>query len=269
MNDFELKFYLLLASLFYISLDKYKISLEILVLGDKIEITNDYLSSLYSEYTYLTKQRLLKKNCSSDDYENAQSIYSRFHNVKRSVILALWKSYYISIENPDKALLLLNMIKVSLLDDYSKDFYYLIKAKSLFKMECHNESILSLNNIRVKSPFFYQKTILLYEICLTDKDDDMCDSIKEILQNYKPDKFQLQYKVYYHYLLEQQKDSVKEYLRNIAIPYSIKIDDYYGLEKYTNEIMNICINNSRYKEAVQHYKKWQKEKNRIKQILLD
>ena len=45
----------------YISLDKYKISLEILVLGDKIEITNDYLSSLYSEYTYLTKQRLLKK----------------------------------------------------------------------------------------------------------------------------------------------------------------------------------------------------------------
>ncbi len=79
----------------------------------------------------------------------------------------------------------------------------------------------------------------------------------------------MKYKVYYHYLLEQKKESVKEYLRDIAIPYSIKIDDYYGLEKYTNEIMNICIVNSRYKEAVQYYKKWQKEKNRITQILFD
>jgi len=269
MNNFELKIYLFLASLYYISLDKFKIALEILILGEKIDITNDYLSALYSEYTYLVKQRLLKKNCSSDDYEKAQRKYNRFHNVKRSVILALWKSYYISVENPDKSLELLNKIKVSLLDEFSKDFYYIIKAKALFQIKCHNESIVILNNIRESSTFFYQKTILLYEICLAEKDDDMCDSIKEILQNYKPDKFQLKYKVYYHYLLEQQKDNVKEYLRNIAIPFSIKIDDYYGLEKYTNEIMNICISNSRYKEAVQYYKKWQKEKNRIRQILFD
>lgn len=269
MNNFELKIYLLLASLYYISLDKYKISLEILILGDKIDITNDYLSALYSEYTYLVKQRLLKKNCASDDYETAQSIYNRFHNVKRSIILALWKAYYISIENPDKALALLEKIKISLLDDFSKDLYYIIKARALFKIECNNESIVSLNNIRETSPFYYQKTILLYEICLIDKDEEMCGSIKDLLNNFKPDKFQLKYKVYYHYLLEQQKDSVKEYLRNIAIPYSIKIDDYYGLENYTNEIMNICIENSRYKEAVQYYKKWQKEKNRITQILFD
>jgi transcriptional regulator with XRE-family HTH domain len=269
MNNFELKFYLFLSSQYYISLDKFKMSLEVLVLGEKIDITNDYLSALYSEYTYLVKQRLLRKNCSSDDYEKAQNIYSRFHNVKRSVILALWKSYYISIENPDKSLELLNKIKVSFLDDFSKDFYYIIKAKSLFKISCNNESILALNNIREGSSFFYQKTILLYEICLSEKDDDMCESIKDILKNYKPDKFQLKYKVYYHYLLEQQKDTVKEYLRNIAIPYSIKIDDYYGLEQYTNEIMNICISNSRYKEAVQYYKKWQKEKSRIKQILFE
>ncbi len=269
MNNFELKIYLFLASLYYISLDKFKISLEILILGSKIDITNDYLSALYSEYTYLVKQRLLKKNCSSDDYEIAQSIYSRFHNINRSIILALWKTYYISIENPDKSLELLDKIKVSLLDEFSKDFYYIIKAKALFKIGSHNESIVSLNNIRESSTFFYQKTILLYEICLTDEDSDMCDSIKEILQNYKPNEFQLKHKVYYHYLLEQQKDNVKEYLRNIAIPFSIKIDDYYGLEKYTNEIMNICISNSRYKEAVQYYKKWQKEKNRIGQILFD
>lgn len=269
MNNFELKTYLLLASLYYISIDKFKIALEILLLGDKIDINNDYLTALYSEHTYLVKQRLLRKNSSSDDYQNAQNIYNRFHNNKRSVVLALWKSYYVSIENPEESLKELNRMKISYLDDYSKDFYYLIKAKSLFNTEFLNESILALNNIRENSSFFYQKTILLYEICLKEKDKDMCNSIKTILNNYKPDKFQLKHKVYYHYLLEQGKDKVKEYLRNIAIPYSIKIDDYYGLEKYTNRIMDICIDNSRYKEAVQYYKKWQKEKDRIKQILFD
>lgn len=269
MNDFELKIYLLLASLYYISLEKFKISLEILILGNKIDITNDPLSAMYSEYTYLVKQRLLKKNCSSDDYENAQGIYNRFHNVKRSIILALWKAYYISIENPDGTLGLLEMIKTTHLDEFSKDFYHLIKAQALYKTNCFNESILSLNNINEESTFFYQKTIVLYEICLTEKDLEMCDSINNILKSYKPDKFQLKYKVYYHYLLEQNKESVKEYLRDIAIPYSIKINDYYGLEKYTNEIMDICITNSRYKEAVQHYKRWQKEKNKISQILFE
>ena len=76
------------------------------------------------------------------------------------------------------------------MDEFSKDFYYIIKAKALFKIGSHNESIVSLNNIRESSTFFYQKTILLYEICLTDEDSDMCDSIKEILQNYKPNEFQ-------------------------------------------------------------------------------
>lgn len=269
MNDYELKIYLLLASLYYMSLEKFKMSLEILVLGEKIDITNDLLTALYSEYAYLVKQRLLYKNSSSEDFQNAQRIYSRFHNVKRSIILALWKSYYISFENPDGALDLLKMIKVALLDDFSKDLYNLIQAQSLFKLKAYNECVLILSHIREKSTFFYQKTILLYEVSLNGNDSEMTDSIKLILKSYKPDKFQLKSKVYYHYLLEQQKDNVKEYLRDIAIPYSIKINDYYGLEKYTNMIMDICISNSRYKEAVQHYKKWQKEKNRISEILFD
>ena len=60
---------------------------------------------------------------------------------------------------------------------------------------------------------------------------------------------------------------MKEYLRDIAIPYSIKIEDFYGLEKYTNDVMEICINTSRYKEATQFYKKYQKELNRITEVM--
>lgn len=267
MNDFELKMYLLLASLYYISLDKLKVALEILMISKKIKITNDYISGLTSEYAYIVKQKLMKKNCSSDDYENAQRIYSRFHNVKRSITLALWKSYYIYPENPEKTKQLLEVIKIDLLDDFSKDLYYLIKAKSYYKTSKMNESIVMLNNVRESSSFFYQKTILLFEISLQEKDDEMCNSIKEILDKFKPDKFQLKHKVYYHYLLEKKKDSVKEYLRDVAIPYSIKINDFYGLEEYTNELIDICITNSRYKEAIQYYKKCQKEKSRVSKIM--
>lgn len=269
MDDFELKVYLLLASLYYISFDKYKTALEILVLGSKVNISNDMLNALYSENTYLVKQRLLKKNSASDDFENAQKIYSKFHNLKRSVNLALWKSYFISFENPENALKLLKLIKVTFLDDFSKDFYYLIKAQVLNKFGLINESILNLNLIRESSPFFYQKTILLYEISLRENDSEMIEVIKVILEKYKPDKFQLKYKVYYHYLLEQGKENSKEYLRDIAIPFSIKIDDFDGLEKYTKDIIDICIDNSRYKEATQYYRKWQKEKERINKILFE
>ena len=97
----------------------------------------------------------------------------------------------------------------------------------------------------------------------------MLEEIKTILNSFKPDRFQLKHKVHYHYLLLSKEEDLKEYLRDIAIPYSIKIEDYYGLMKYTNDVMDICINTSRYKEATQFYKKYQKEVHRISKIMQD
>lgn len=268
MNDYELKTYLYLSSIYFISKEKYKTALEILTLGDKISLNNDYLNSLFSEHTYLVKQRLLKKNSSLEDYQNAQIIYNKYHNTKRVVMLALWKIRYLSKENPNKALLVLNLVKESLLDNHLRDFNYLVKAEILYSLEKYKDATIALNNIDNQSQFFYQKLILLFSICKIEKDTGMLSEIKEILSTYKPDRFQLKHKVYYHYLLIENKEDLKEYLRDIAIPYSIKIEDIYGLKQYTNDIMEICIGTSRYKEATQFYKKYQKEVNRISNIVL-
>ncbi len=267
MSDLELKTYLYLSSIYFMSKEKFKTALEVLTLGNKISINNEYLDALISEYTYLAKQRLLKKNSSLENYQNAQYIYNKFHNNKRVINLALWKTRYLSKENPEKALVVLKMIKESLLDKASKYFYYLIEAEILYVLGHYKDSTLALNRIGNESNFFFQKMILLFSICKIENDSGMLEEIKKILSTFKPNRFQLQYKVKYHYLLIDKEEDLKEYLRDIAIPYSIKIEDFYGLKNYTNDIVDICIKTSRYKEATQFYKKYQKEVSRINEIL--
>ena len=269
MSDLELKTYLYLSALYFVSKEKYKTALEVLVLSKKISFNNDYLNGLISECTYLVKQRLYRKNCSLEDYQNAQDIFNKLHNSKRVIELVLWKVRYLSFENPDEALKILKMIKDSLLSNHSRDFYYIVKAEILYCLSLYKDSALSLNKIDNKSEFFYQKMILLFAICKKENDIGMLEEIKNILNSYKPDRFQLKHKVHYHYLLINEEEDLKEYLRDIAIPYSIKIEDFYGLEKYTNDVMDICINTSRYKEATQFYKKYQKEVNRISEVMSD
>ena len=269
MNDLELKTYLYLAAIYFISKEKYKTALEILNLGKKIFTNNDYLSAIISENTYLVKQKLLKKNSSLEDYQQAQDIYNKYHNTSRVILLVLWKIRYLTSENPNRALKILSLIKESLLKGSSKDFYYLIKAEILFNLKSYKDSSLSLSNIMNTSNLFYQKMILLFSICKNEKDLGMLEEIKSILSSYKPDRFQLKHKVHYHYLLINSDEDLKEYLRDIAIPYSVKIEDFYGLKKYTLDIRDICINTSRYKEATQFYTKYQKELSRISDVIYD
>jgi len=269
MTDLELKAYLFFSSIYFISKEKYKTALEVLFLCNKIQIPNEYLLALTAGSIYLVKQRLLMKNSSSDDFEIAQKIFNKYHNKKRAVNLELWKTYYLIKENPEKAMKILEKLKENTTDEYYRDFYYLLKAEVLFEYEVYNECILSLSKIGSNSKLFYRKMILLYKVCKIENDLGMLEEIKTILLNYKPDKFQLQHKVYYHYLLLEKEGELKEYLRDIAIPFSIEIEDIYGLEEYTNNVMDICINTSRYKEATQFYKKFQKEVGRISKVCFD
>ena len=160
MSDLELKTYLYLSAIYFVSKEKYKTALEVLVLSKKISLDNDYLNALISECTYLVKQRLYKKNCSLEDYQNAQNIFNKHHNTKRVVELALWKIRYLSLENPERALTMLLLIKESLLNDYARNFYYLVKAETLYLLERYKDSSFALNNINNQSNFFYQKMIL-------------------------------------------------------------------------------------------------------------
>jgi hypothetical protein len=109
--------------------------------------------------------------------------------------------------------------------------------------------------------------VLLYEICLIEDDREMGTEIKKLIHDYKMNRRNMTDKVYYHFLNETNEEDIKEYLRDIAIPYSIKTSDYKMLQFYTDKIMDICINNSRYKEATQYYKKYNKELEKVEKIL--
>ncbi len=225
------------------------------------------LEALFNELSYYVKQRLLIKNCSSEDYTNAMHNYNKFHNVKRIMILALHKATYLSEENPKKAMRVLNTIKIKELSKEIKDLFYIIKADILYTLSNYKDSSFYLKHINEGSKYYLKKMTILLRICMKENDYETVNNIKDIVRNYKPKKYELRNKIQYHFLTQESKEDQKEYLRDIAIPFSIKIEDYDSLYLYTNEVIEICTETSRYKEALQFYKKYQKEINKIKRIL--
>jgi len=267
MSDFELKLYLFFAAIYFMENEKYKTALELILLNEKLPKSDDYLSALFSELSYYVKQRLMIKNCSNEDYFNAVNIYSRYHNVDRIMNLALNKTYNIMKENPSKAHEILKTIKSSLLKGEMYEYYQILHAELLYQLEKYNDSTLALKEIDESSKYYLRKMTLLLRICIKAQDLQMIDEIKEIVRQYKPSKREMKSKVYYHYLIQDNEKDMKEYLRDIAIPFSIQIEDYYTLQVYIDSVMEICISNSRYKEAMQYYKKFQKEILKLQKIM--
>lgn len=267
MSNIELKTYLLFSSLYFMSHDDYKTALELLLLSENITATNDYLHAMINEYLYYVKQRLLKKNCSLGHFEEAKRIYAKYMNGIRGMSLVLNRIKFISVENPKQSLELLEKVKTTLLNEFNLEYYYYLKSKVLFSLGRYNESVVFLNNITDESTLFTSKMVLLYEICLLESDLDMLKEITILFKEYSTKNADLRDKVYYHYLIQKDEENKKEYLRDIAIPFSIKTSDYTSLKIYVNHIIEICISNSRYKEATQYYRKYQREIDKVEKIL--
>ncbi len=267
MSDYEVKVYLFFASIFFIANEKYKTALELILLNQKLPNNNELLDGMFYEISYHVKQRLLVKNCSTEDYYCAMNIYNKHHNVKKIIYLALRKARNIAVENPKQALKILKTIKVKGMSLKIIDLYFHTKAEVLYNLKRYNESTLALKKMSDESEYYLRKMTLLLRNCLVAKDYDMIDNIKHLVSKYKPTKREMKSKVFYHYLLQTNESERKEYLRDIAIPFSIRIEDYDTLEEYTDYVMKICIDNSRYKEATQYYKKYQKEISKVKKIM--
>ncbi len=267
MSTYEMKVYLYFACIYFIQNERYKTALELIVLNSKISSNNNMLDAMFYEISFYVKQRLLIKNCSTEDYYNAMAIYQKYHNVKRVIYLALNKAANLVNENPRKTLKILSTIKSSELTESTKGLLYITKAEAMFKLNKNNEATLALKHIKEHSKYYLRKMTLLLRICLEEEDYDMIKSIKEIVARYKPKKSEMRSKVYYHFLIQESGNDKKEYLRDIAIPFSIKIEDFDYLSKYIDNVMSICVDSSRYKEAMQYYKKHQKELNKVRKIL--
>ena len=268
MSDYEMKVYLYFASIYYIQNHKYKTALELVLLNNEISDTKEILNGMISELSYYIKQRLLIKNCASEDYSNALEIYLKYHNMSRIMYLSLQKAKFLIPENPKKAKAILHTIQKRNLSKEFVEYYHYLNALVDFEIDNIQDATIQLSYISEDSKFYFRKMVLLLLICTIEKDYEMANNIKDIIKDYKPHRNEMESKVFYHFMVQESEEDKKEYLREIAIPFAIKIQDYLGLEMYTNEYMEICFSTSRYKEAMQYYKKYQKEISKVKSVLI-
>ena len=64
--------------------------------------------------------------------------------------------------------------------------------------------------------------VLMYEICLIENDQKMQLEVEEIMSNIDFPNSQFDLKVKYQYLKNQSVEERKMYLRDVAIPFSLK-----------------------------------------------
>jgi transcriptional regulator with XRE-family HTH domain len=266
MSDLELQSYLLFTATFFMKEHDYKTALEILLLAEDLVHKNELVSALVNEQLYYVKQRLLKKNCSVRNFNEAYRIYNKYLNNERAIHIVLKKIHFLGLENPSLALEQLYTINGELLEGYNFDFYAMLKAEIYVKLELYNKAMMALKTIKKESTFYIKKMILMYDICIKENEYGYCEEIKSILKGCETEMKSVKDKIYYQYLLLEE-DSKKDFLRDIAIPLSIKTSDFNSLKQYVDVIIDICIETSRYKEATQYYKKYQKEIKRVEKIL--
>ncbi len=268
MDDFEIGLYLYFSALFFSTKEKHKVALELIQLCKKLRLHNQKLEALINELSYFVKQKLYSKNSSADDFNRALNIFTKTNNVKKIIRMSLLKAECLIDENPLKASELLQTIKISFLDEESVDQYHYLNAVICKELKRYSDATIHLNRINKESRYYFRKMVLLLEICILEKDENMALEISSLIYDYIPDKSDMTRKVYFHFISSETDEDRKDYLRNIAIPFSIKVEDYKHLKIYTDHVMDLCIENSRYKEAIQHYKRYQKEMDKVRRILV-
>ncbi len=266
MDDFELKTYLLFSILMAFSKNQSKRSLELIELAKTIQIRNDFLDALLHQLTFELSQELHIYNSSFYDYNEAMKINSKYNNYIRMSKLRVKYIEFLSFENPQKTIDEIKKLNQSLLSESEKDLIVLTKAKVIKDLGRYKESIITLNHIKESSIYHFEKLVILYELCILEKDVEMKLKLEKLIDGYKLGKHKIKYKIFYHYLKQNAEGDMKEYLRDVAIPFSMKMHDFNSFQFYTEKLMDICIESSRYKEATQHFKRYQKEKNKIRLI---
>ena len=266
MNDFELKTYLLFSGIYHINNLNFKPALEVLLLIEEIHYKDDFLDALYHNYLYITKQRLHIRNTSEKDYQIAQNIFNKYINHYRYNHLLLNRINNIKNEHIKYAETLLQSMNPNNLKDLECDFNILY-ANVLIELDKHQEAIIRLNHIQEQSTCYYEKLVLLYKICCKEDDIEMGLEIESLINLVEQSKSNQQYRIMFHTLKIKEDEKKKEYIRDIAIPFSIKSSDLTHLKYYVDLIIKICIDTSRYKEATQYYQKYHKEMNRISNLL--
>lgn len=266
MTNLELKFYLLLASHYYMKKNLYRTALELLLISDEIITDNEYITAMLYEIKYYIKNRLLMSYSAQEDYKKALFYFQHYNAMKRMIRMGIEKVIQITNEHPDLALKLLMQLKKGIVQIDNIDTYHILEAEIYFKLKKYQKALLVLKGITDESKHFFRKMVLMYEIFYIEDDFDMIKHVKMILKDYHPTQEEMHHKIHWHYLTAYLNDK-KEYLRDIAIPFSIKTENIHKLKYYIDEIIDICYETHRYKEGLTYLRKYEKELKKTQDLL--
>lgn len=259
METIELKIYLLISAVQYANDSQHKKAIEILAANKKLKLANDKIRALIYYYEYISKQHLGLVNYSSEDFYKYINISSKYHNNYRKMNLVLMRLNFLSEENPKEVLKLLDEININTLEAEQRDHYYLIKGMNEIVLNMTARGKISLLKVNEASNYDIAKYVYLYQVAIKESNAEDKIIYSKKIKDFKYTKQNLKHKVFFRVIDINNEDDLKGYLKDIAIPYSIEIEDLKSLKSYTFMLMDICANNARYKESTQHFKKYQKE----------
>ncbi len=266
MSNLELKFYLLLASHYYQKKNLYKTALELLLIGDDIITDNEFVTGMIYEIKYYVKNRMMMSYSAQEDYKRASFYFQHYNAMHRMIRLGIEKVKQLTKEHPKLAETLLSQLKKGIIQLEDEDTYAILEAEILYQLKKYQQALLVLKAIEDTSPYYMRKMVLMYQIFYHEKDNEMMGHVKKIVRTYHPSQEEMHQKIQWHYLTAYDQDK-KEYLRDIAIPFSIKTEHIDQLKYYVDEIVDICYDTHRYKEALSYIKKYNKERGKIQDII--
>lgn len=266
MNDFELKCYLFFCIFHFVKKRQFKTCLSVIRNYHKIEEKNDYLDGIVAFNEYIVCQELHIFNSSKKSYQYAKEIAIRVSNYHLVRNLEIERIYYLSRENPMLALTQIDLMLQLDLDESQFERLVWIKSWCLYEVNRNQEATMLLKQVAENSVYHLDKLCLLYLICYKEQDFDVMESVYNLIQFEEKEytKRPLFFQVQLTRLKEEHER--KEYLKDVVIPICMKRNDFYYMQKYTDQLITICTSTSRYKEAIQHYHRFEKEKGKVLKI---
>ncbi|PAT01637.1 hypothetical protein CI105_06080, partial [Candidatus Izimaplasma bacterium ZiA1] len=262
MRTEELAVYLLFSSVYYLSIKKNRLSFQILNSLENVEVRNKKVMLLMHYYRYIVSQKLKLKNLSHNDYNEYLSLSVKYNNNIRLNNLKLVKSEFLLLEDPIKAFNSLKYMSPRHMTSSQKNKLHYLLGACMYKLELFEEAIRDLESVHENSRYYTVSLLVKLAIYKKLNDTYQYTITENLIKNLVVNDKLVKERVNFQYKLIDDECDKKDYLREIAIPYSIKTEDYYMLEYYIKAIMDICIKNSRYKEALQYLKKLNKENSR-------
>jgi len=262
MRTEELSVYLLFSSVYYLSINKNRLSFQILNSLENVDVRNKKVILLMHYYRYIVSQKLKLKNYSHNDYNEYLSLSVKYNNNIRLNNLKLVKSEFLLLEDPVNAFNSLKYMSPRHMTLSQKNKLYYLLGACMYRLKLFDEALNELENVYENSKYYAVSLLVKLAIYKRLNDTYNHTITENLIKNLVANDRLIKERVNFQYKIIEDECDKKDYLREIAIPYSIKTEDYYMLEYYVKAIMDICIKNSRYKEALQYLKKLNKENGR-------